>query len=165
MRRSVLRRRPRRGHWGGARMACAILGRLHGLLRICSLVCTKDRAVNNFPIFAVWLLLFRGAARYQMINGEVRMDAYTPDVERLMQRLYGSLGEKGRRRYAVIEAAKLGHGGIEYVARVVGCDPKTIRHGQAELEGNDDLNSERDRKKGGGANRSSTFIPPWRKTS
>jgi len=136
-----------------------------GSIRVGSVSTAQDRAVNNFPIFAVWLLLFRGAARYQMINGEVRMDAYTPDVERLMQRLYGSLGEKGRRRYAAIEAAKLGHGGIEYVARVLGCDPKTIRHGQAELEGNDDLNSERDRKKGGGANRSSTFIPPWRKTS
>jgi hypothetical protein len=76
------------------------------------------------------------------------MEAYPADIERMMQRLFGSLGEKDRRRYAAIEAAKLGHGGIDYVARVLGCDPKTIGQGQAELEGADELNTGRDRKKG-----------------
>jgi hypothetical protein len=37
-----------------------------------------------------------------------------------------------RRRYAAVEALKLGHGGLEYVATVMGCDPKTVRQGQAE---------------------------------
>ena len=45
------------------------------------------------------------------INREVGMDAYSPDVERMMQRLFGSLGEKGRRRYAAIEAARAGEHG------------------------------------------------------
>ena len=44
-----------------------------------------------------------------------------------------SLSEKDRRRYAALEAAKLGHGGADYIATVLGCDPKTIRHGQHEL--------------------------------
>ena len=76
------------------------------------------------------------------------MDAYAPGIERLMKRLFDSLKESDRRRYAAIEAAKLGHGGIEYVARVLECDPKTIRQGQAELEGGDALDTGRVRKKG-----------------
>jgi hypothetical protein len=81
---------------------------------------------------------------------EARMDAYAPGIERMMKRLYDSLNEKDRRRYAAVEATKLGHGGVEYVARLLGCDPKTIRQGQSELEGTDDLDSGRVRKKGAG---------------
>ena len=54
--------------------------------------------------------------------------------------------------YAAIEATKLGHGGVEYIARVLGCDPKTIRQGQTELEEGDDLDTGRVRKKGVAAN-------------
>jgi hypothetical protein len=81
------------------------------------------------------------------------MDAYTPDIERKMKRLYDSLREHDRRRYAAIEATKLGHGGLEYIARLLGCDPKTIREGQAELDGEEDLDTGRVRKKGVAANR------------
>lgn len=76
------------------------------------------------------------------------MEAYTADVERKMRRLYGWLSEKDRRRYAAVEAAKLGHGGIEYVARVLQCDPKTIREGLKELEESEDPAAGRVRKKG-----------------
>jgi hypothetical protein len=82
---------------------------------------------------------------------EGHMDGYAADVERLMRRLFGSLKEDDRRRYAAIEAAKLGHGGIEYVAGVLGCDPKTIRAGLAELEGEGELDTGRARKKGADA--------------
>jgi len=81
------------------------------------------------------------------------MDAYAPDIERKMKRLYDSLREHDRRRYAAIEATKLGHGGLEYIARILGCDPKTIREGQAELDGEEDLDTGRVRKKGVAANR------------
>jgi hypothetical protein len=76
------------------------------------------------------------------------MDAYAPEVKRMMKRLFDSLKESDRRRYAAIEAAKLGHGGIEYIAHVLGCDPKTIQRGLVELEGGDDLDPGRSRKKG-----------------
>jgi hypothetical protein len=79
------------------------------------------------------------------------MDGYAEDVERMMRRLFDSLKENDRRRYAAIEAAKLGHGGMEYVAGVLGCDPKTIRAGLAELEGEDELDTGRSRKKGADA--------------
>jgi hypothetical protein len=80
------------------------------------------------------------------------MGAYAADVERMMKRLFGSLNESDRRRYAAIEAAKLGYGGIESIASVLGCDPKTIRLGLGELEGEDDLVTGRSRKKGVDAN-------------
>jgi hypothetical protein len=80
------------------------------------------------------------------------MDAYAPGIERMMKRLFDSLREHDRRRYAAIEATKLGYGGVEYIARVLECDPKTIGQGQAELEGGDDLDTGRVRKKGVDAN-------------
>jgi hypothetical protein len=83
---------------------------------------------------------------------EVRMGNYTADVERMMKRLFDSLNESGRRRYAAIEVVKLGHGGIEYIARILDCDPKTIRRGLEELEAGDDLDAGRVRKKGVDAN-------------
>ena len=79
------------------------------------------------------------------------MVGYPEDVERLMRRLFSSLRECDRRRYAAIEAAKLGHGGVEYIAAVLGCDPKTIRLGLTELEGEAELDTGRVRKRGADA--------------
>jgi hypothetical protein len=76
---------------------------------------------------------------------------YPDKMEREMKVFYDSLSEKDRRRYAALEAAKLGHGGIEYIATVLGCDPKTIRHGQHELENLPPETRDRIRKKGGAA--------------
>lgn len=76
------------------------------------------------------------------------MEAYPVDIETKMQRLYCWLSEKDRRRYAAVEAAKLGHGGVEYIARVLSCDPKTIRQGLKELEEPEDPAAGRVRKKG-----------------
>jgi hypothetical protein len=80
------------------------------------------------------------------------MGAYAPEIERMMKRLFDSLRENDRRRYAAIEATKLGHGGIEYIARVLECDPKTIRLGHDELIDGHDLDTGRVRKKGAAAN-------------
>ena len=81
------------------------------------------------------------------------MDDYTVKIERQMKRLYDSLGESDCRRYAAVEAVKLGHGGLEYIAKLLGCDPKTIRRGIMELESEEELESNRQRKKGEDANR------------
>ena len=75
------------------------------------------------------------------------MVGYDRDMELKMQRLFATLSEKDRRRYAGIEAAKLGHGGIEYVAVLFDLDPKTIRRGLTELEQTDDAAPNRVRKK------------------
>ncbi len=64
-----------------------------------------------------------------------------------MQRLYATLSEKDRRRYAAIEVAKLGHGGTVYISGLFGIDPKTIRQGMSELDLVDDPAKGRVRKK------------------
>lgn len=76
------------------------------------------------------------------------MDGYSLEIEHQMGRFYRSLSERDRRRYAGIEAAKLGHGGIEYISRVVGCDPKTIRQGIEEVKSDEELGGQGQRKKG-----------------
>jgi len=79
------------------------------------------------------------------------MEAYSVEVEGKMKRLFGWLSEKDRRRYAAVEATKLGHGGVEYMARLLGCDPKTIRQGLQELDEPEDPAVGRVRKKGADA--------------
>jgi hypothetical protein len=61
------------------------------------------------------------------------MSAYSPAVERHMRVLYESLSEKDRRRYAAVEAEKLGHGGITYIADLFDCDEDTIRQGSQDV--------------------------------
>ena len=77
---------------------------------------------------------------------------YSPKIEQSMKTMYVSLREKDKRRYAAVEAAKLGHGGIEYVSQLLGCDPKTIQQGLADLADLPDVPPERCRKKGVDAN-------------
>ena len=81
------------------------------------------------------------------------MEAYSADVEAKMQRFYGWLSEKDRRRYAAVEAIKLGHGGVEYLTRLLSCDPKTIRQGLQDLQEPEDPAASRVRKKGVDADR------------
>src|SRR5262245_49543454 len=64
-----------------------------------------------------------------------------------------SLRENDRRRYAAVDGAKLGHGGIEYISRVLGIDPKTIRQGQRDLEDLPKGPAARVREPGGGRKR------------
>jgi hypothetical protein len=77
------------------------------------------------------------------------MQPYPAKVQRLMQKLYKSLNERDKRRYAAVEAAKLGHGGLTYISQLLNCDPKTVQAGLLEIE---DLETSRQRKKGLDAN-------------
>ena len=89
------------------------------------------------------------------------MSDYSDAVKRQMVRFYASLNERDRRRYAAIEAQKLGHGGIHFVSKLLKCDSKTIAHGIQELEAEEPLDIERERKKRWGAKTSGTnFSPP-----
>jgi hypothetical protein len=75
------------------------------------------------------------------------MTGYDSVIETKMQRLFATLSEKDKRRYAGIEATKLGHGGIDYISTLFDIDPKTIRRGLQELDLTDDPASDRVRKK------------------
>jgi len=63
------------------------------------------------------------------------MQPYSPEIELVMKKYYATLSEKDRRRYAAIEALKLGRGGVSYTAELLGCSEKTVSRGLVELEG------------------------------
>jgi hypothetical protein len=78
------------------------------------------------------------------------MVTYTPEVKDQMKRFYDSLSEKDRRRYAAVEAARLGYGGLEYVCALLQCDPNTVRQGREDIAKLPEDEAEgRVRKKGG----------------
>jgi Fic family protein len=78
----------------------------------------------------------------------IAVDTYRKKTEKRMRAFYQTLSEKERRRYAAIEAEKLGHGGADYIARLFDVDPKTIRRGLAELDSEETLAEAGERKKG-----------------
>ena len=78
------------------------------------------------------------------------VQAYSTAIEEQMQRYYRSLSEKDRRRYAAIEAVKIGYGGISYIHRVLGCGRSSIRLGIAELSDDEAMKEEGQRSPGGG---------------
>jgi Rhodopirellula transposase DDE domain len=78
------------------------------------------------------------------------MIKYLKEIEVTMKTFYQTLSEKDRRRYAEMEASKLGYGGQKYICEVLGCDAGTVKRGNDELqEGRDPLGG-RIRKPGGG---------------
>jgi Rhodopirellula transposase DDE domain len=87
------------------------------------------------------------------------MPHYSPAIETQMRMFYQSLSEKDRRRYAAIEARKLGHGGLSYIARLLSCDRHTIAQGLQELTDPDALKQTRIRRAGGGRKPSQEVIP------
>lgn len=66
------------------------------------------------------------------------------------QHLVSDLDERGRRRWAAVEAISLGWGGISAVAEATGISDRTIRTGIQELKDNDPLGVDRQRCPGGG---------------
>ena len=58
---------------------------------------------------------------------------FEESTEQQMQALFETLSEKDRRRYAAMEAIKLGHGGIAYIAGILGCSRGTMESGIIEL--------------------------------
>jgi len=78
------------------------------------------------------------------------MQPYPPEVEQQMQRFYQSLSEKDRRRYAAVEALKLGWGGLSYISHLLECDDEAMQLGKRELETADALSQSRIRRIGGG---------------
>lgn len=90
---------------------------------------------------------------------------YEESHEEEMRRYFRSLPEDHRRRYAAVEARKIGFGGVTYVARTVGISRQTIYAGLRELDAmrEDDTDppqrpsggKERIRRRGGGRRRES----------
>ena len=68
-----------------------------------------------------------------------------------MKEFFNSLSEKDQRRYAAVEAQKLGRSGITYVSKLLGCSRSTIHAGLKELRVLPETKHDpRIRRKGGG---------------
>jgi hypothetical protein len=61
-------------------------------------------------------------------------ERYEPHVEGRMRGFWQTLSEKDRRRFAALEAARLGRGGVRYIADVLECSTRLILRGAAELD-------------------------------
>lgn len=111
------------------------------------------------PVGGLFSLSEELLARFFVARLDGIMTRYPPDVEHAMITFFGSLREKDRRRYAAVEAAKLGTEGVLYLSRLLDIDPKTIRQGIADLHQLPDVPPQDVRKKGADESRSSTPPP------
>jgi hypothetical protein len=88
-----------------------------------------------------------------------------PVTEKRMRDFVQTLSEKDSRRFAAIEAAQRGYGGIAYVAGVLGCSTKTVERGLKELDHlQDDPAAGRVRRPGAGRKKRSTRSRAKKKT-
>src|SRR5436309_6215790 len=76
--------------------------------------------------------------------------------------LLDDLDERGRRRWAAVEARALGRGGITAVALATGLSDRTIRTGLRELDDPNPLAADRQRRAGGGRKSNATVQPALR---
>ena len=88
-----------------------------------------------------------------------KLEAYEQEIEAQMKNLYQALSEKDQRRYAAIEAKKLGYGGLSYICRLFACDPSSVKRGLRELEIPLTPTAKRIREPGGGRKRIVASMP------
>lgn len=55
-------------------------------------------------------------------------------VEMQTRNLFNTFDEKGKRRFAAIQAKQLGHGGMKYISELLDISVSTIGRGMDELE-------------------------------
>ena len=79
---------------------------------------------------------------------------YERTIEQSMKDYFETLSEKDSRRYAGVEALKLGRGGITYIAKLLVIRRKTVLKGMKEVLNlaTQEKGDKRIRKKGVGAN-------------
>ena len=62
------------------------------------------------------------------------VERFDLSTEKKMREFCQTLSEKDQRRYAAMEAWRLGYGAITYIAKVLGCSTRTISRGMNELD-------------------------------
>lgn len=87
------------------------------------------------------------------------MERYDLLIEKQMIDFFEILNEKEKRIYAALEAQKVGRGGKTYIHELLGCDFKTIAHGEMDLQSEKKLSVDRIRERGGGRKLSLIAIP------
>ena len=61
------------------------------------------------------------------------MQLYFRFIEEEIRKFYNILNEKNQRLFASVEAIKVRHGDISYIARILGCSRKTVARGIREF--------------------------------
>jgi hypothetical protein len=84
---------------------------------------------------------------------------YSDEIKSKMRRYYNSLSEKDKRRYAAIEALKLGYGGIKYISVLLDCNYRTIIAGMKDLDSEDAMSLKPVRVQGGGRKKYAENFP------
>ena len=111
----------------------------------------KEWQKNKFKYYSyLYIILVR---IYSLNNKGIKQllrIKYSEEIEKQMKAFFDTLNEKDRRRYAAIEAMKLGHGGQKYVSSVLGCHFQTVMAGTDEITNGTKTPEERIRKPGGG---------------
>lgn len=87
------------------------------------------------------------------------MQPYATELEQMMKQFHASLSEKDRRRYAGIEALKLGTGSRNYIARILGCSRRTVSKGAGEVSGLPKREVEKRIRQPGGGRK--TYLAHW----
>jgi len=73
---------------------------------------------------------------------------------------YNTLSEKDARRFAALEAQRMGRGGVPYLAKLLGCGTRTIERGVKELDHlSEDPSAGRIRRPGAGRKKRSNPSP------
>ncbi len=86
-------------------------------------------------------------------------------AEHRSQAYFATLSEKDQRRFAALEAQRLGHGGIIYIAKLLGVARSTIERGICEIEQFPiDPAAGRVRRPGGGRKKGSILMPSSKAT-
>lgn len=80
----------------------------------------------------------------------MRVKRYSAEIEKQMKEYYDNLNEKDARRYAGLEALKLGYGGQDYIRKVLGCHIQTVKAGINEIVNGSEIPEDRLRRPGGG---------------
>ena len=80
-----------------------------------------------------------------------KVKIYNKEIEKKIKKFFVTLDEASQRRFASLEAEKLGRGGKTYIHNLLGCQYKTIQKGNEELcLKTGALKSDSIRKPGGG---------------
>ena len=109
------------------------------------LYCSKETEQRHRQVLARRLL----AAQPTLSSGLVHDEVMPDEVKASIVLFFSLLDERQRRLYAGLESLKLGHGGDQRLATLLGLDPDTIARGRHELL-SQDLEVDRVRQRGGG---------------
>jgi hypothetical protein len=95
------------------------------------------------------LLMRSSAQTLPMVNHASRLRISPEELKAAIVLFYSLLDERQRRLYAGLESLKLGHGGDQHLAKLLGIDPHTVARGRQELSAQE-LEFDRVRRAGGG---------------